>query len=233
MIIYRIQNTITGKSYVGQTKKSLTERFDRHKKAARSKVNRYLYDSMNKHGYENFYIEILEEVSNGIDINEREIFWISKLNTLYPNGYNMTSGGGGGFTLESWSDNERKELYSRQANSRMGVKRTESQRRNIANASVIREASKSPEQKKFISEKISNTLKIKGCKPPITIRYGSDNWNFVDIDVSLILSKIQEGKTQKAIATYFNTSSQTIWSKLKPTGKTFSEWRNYYVNRVD
>ena len=46
---------------------------------------------MNKYGIEHFHIEQLEETNNA---EEREQYWIKKLNT-YHNGYNATLGGDG------------------------------------------------------------------------------------------------------------------------------------------
>ena len=55
--IYKITNLINNKLYIGQTKKTIEERFKAHIKVARQHKNRYLYDAMNKYGYENFKIE--------------------------------------------------------------------------------------------------------------------------------------------------------------------------------
>ena len=58
---------------------------------------------MRKYGIENFTIEVLEECYSREQLNEREIFWIAKLNCKHPNGYNLTDGGEGskGFTEET------------------------------------------------------------------------------------------------------------------------------------
>ena len=52
----------------------------------------YLYSAMKKYGLEHFTFEVIE-ICNLSEINEREKFWISKLKTLVPNGYNILSGG--------------------------------------------------------------------------------------------------------------------------------------------
>ena len=48
---------------------------------------------MQKYGIDNFYIELLEEVPENISLDEREIFWITKYNSVSPNVYNCTNGG--------------------------------------------------------------------------------------------------------------------------------------------
>lgn len=46
---------------------------------------------MIKYGPENFVFEKIEDLCE--DYNDKEKFWIKELNTLAPNGYNMTEGG--------------------------------------------------------------------------------------------------------------------------------------------
>ena len=91
--IYVIRNTVNDKCYVGQSVDYLY-RFRKHKEEARRNNFKYksvLYNAMNAIGIENFYVELLEhQVEN---YNEREIYWINKLNTIRPNGYNLAAGG--------------------------------------------------------------------------------------------------------------------------------------------
>lgn len=47
---------------------------------------------MNKYGIDKFSFEVIEECDYSI-LDEREYYWIKKLNTLEPNGYNIRSGG--------------------------------------------------------------------------------------------------------------------------------------------
>lgn len=49
---------------------------------------------MNCYGIDKFHIEIVEECSEE-ELNEKEIYYIKKFNSLSPNGYNMTAGGDG------------------------------------------------------------------------------------------------------------------------------------------
>lgn len=102
MIIYCARNKDNDKMYVGKTSKLLEERKSKHYDSA----NRLLSDT-NFHralrlGYEFEWI-ILETLSDTDDINIREQYWISKLDT-YKTGYNMTIGGDGGVTYKKGDD---------------------------------------------------------------------------------------------------------------------------------
>lgn len=89
--IYVIKNRINNKIYVGQSKNP-AERFISHCKKSSAKNDNCLVDkAIQKYGSENFWFEILE--SNVKNYNEREKYWINKLNSLVPNGYNIQEGG--------------------------------------------------------------------------------------------------------------------------------------------
>ncbi|MDY0198921.1 MAG: GIY-YIG nuclease family protein [Tenuifilaceae bacterium] len=93
--IYRITNLVNNKSYVGKTSQKIEVRFNEHVRESKKERSekRPLYEAIQKYGAENFIVELIEECS-GDDINEREIFWISKLET-FKTGYNITLGGDG------------------------------------------------------------------------------------------------------------------------------------------
>lgn len=86
--IYLIKHKASGLLYVGQAR-DIKARWERHQKGD---TNRYLKQIVKEEGPEALQFSVLEELS--IDqLNSREEFWINSLNTLYPNGLNLTSGG--------------------------------------------------------------------------------------------------------------------------------------------
>jgi group I intron endonuclease len=109
--IYLITCLVTKRQYIGQTTNTVEDRWDEHRAKARQVIyhkdedderlreqgilHSYLYNAMAHYGIQNFTIETLEE-SPDEDLNYNEKFWISELNTLSPNGYNLMSGGGSG-----------------------------------------------------------------------------------------------------------------------------------------
>ena len=104
--IYKITNLSSGKMYVGQAISHILNhkryrpygyegRFRCHvSEAFSTKKNQshYLNNSIRKYGVEDFEVELLEqcELPNA---DEREIYYIKSLNTLFPNGYNLKNGG--------------------------------------------------------------------------------------------------------------------------------------------
>lgn len=93
--IYCITNKINGKQYVGKTCDTIEQRFKEHISSINTQRDkkRPLYSAMRKYGVDNFVISLLEECPEK-EADERECFWINKLNT-YNNGYNATMGGDG------------------------------------------------------------------------------------------------------------------------------------------
>jgi len=87
--IYIIKNRINNKVYVGATNRKIQQRFLQHVSNAskyRKKRNK-LYLAMQKYGAENFYVELLEQVSED-KAQEREDFWIAKYMSI-DSGYNL------------------------------------------------------------------------------------------------------------------------------------------------
>ena len=89
--IYFLTNLITLLCYVGQSV-NFKGRMNAHKN---SKKNYYLSRSIQKHGWRNFKVEILIDNVPEEDLDNLEDYYIDVKDTLYPNGYNLTKGGGG------------------------------------------------------------------------------------------------------------------------------------------
>jgi group I intron endonuclease len=94
MEIYKITNKINGKFYIGQTINNFKRRYDSDNWWKCKRMSLYLKNAVNKYGNENFQVEILEkDIKDEETLNEREIFYIENLNSVYPNGYNLMCGG--------------------------------------------------------------------------------------------------------------------------------------------
>lgn len=97
--IYCVKNITNGKCYVGQST-DIEGRWNQH-------LNQYskctlLLEDMRIFCVENFELSILETLpSDKEQLQEREKYWIKKLNSKYPNGYNVSDGGNGMFGSHS------------------------------------------------------------------------------------------------------------------------------------
>lgn len=98
-IIYKATNLINGKSYIGQTIRSLNTRRGDHLRLSHNpkqvQYNHLFHRAIRKYGIDNFRWEQLERCAV-TDLNDREVFHIVFHNTYAPNGqcgYNMTKGG--------------------------------------------------------------------------------------------------------------------------------------------
>lgn len=100
MIVYKITCKINNKIYVGQTCETLEQRFKRHMGYQKDESDTKFYRAVRKYGKENFYIEQLDVAETQEELDEKEFYWINKLDTV-DNGYNTkaTKGKCGGDTL--------------------------------------------------------------------------------------------------------------------------------------
>ena len=102
MQIYKITNLINNKIYVGKTKFNVSKRFDQHIKGSKNTKSRhYICRTINKYGKQNFIIEEIEHCDSPLELNEREKYWIKTLNSMSPNGYNLSPGGDGPISFRS------------------------------------------------------------------------------------------------------------------------------------
>ena len=94
MHIYRITNKINGKVYIGQTVQSNPKmRWYAHLDYARKGRKSHLYDSMRKHGIDNFDWEVIDQGSSIEKLNELEAKWLAHYRILGEVYNNREAGG--------------------------------------------------------------------------------------------------------------------------------------------
>lgn len=156
-------------------------RFSHHKRLHNSTCRR-IHNAIKRHGPDNFAFEILEICDDtSIDfVRQREIHWIATLNTLSPNGYNLTTGGEYGYpsleTRQRQSDIQKKRVFSPEHRARIseskkgekhhlyGKRLNPQHRAKIAQSNMGRSLSK--ESRTKISDtlkghEVSNTIRAK------------------------------------------------------------------------
>lgn len=89
MIIYKIQNKITNKIYIGQTVRALKERMKEHCSHSKTAIDK----ALNKYEKKNFKCKVIDTAKTIEELNNKEKFWIAYYNCCVPNGYNLCTGG--------------------------------------------------------------------------------------------------------------------------------------------
>lgn len=134
MIIYKITNNVNGKIYIGQTIRTLEERFTEHKRNKKSLISK----AFKKYGIENFTIEQIDTAESIDELNELEFKYIREYDCITPNGYNQCEGGGNTFgyhhsdeSKQKMSQNK-KGKYAGEENHFYGKHHTEEARRKMS-----------------------------------------------------------------------------------------------------
>ena len=142
--IYKTTNLINGKIYIGKRQK---QEFDKYYLGS----GIYLKKAIEKYGKENFSCEIIDECNSIEELNEREIYWIDKLNSRIKSiGYNISKGGDGG-----WYGVNLRPNYKRMIIVKSNKTRKISKKSKLKNSKSNKERW-TPELRKEHGEKIHN-----------------------------------------------------------------------------
>jgi group I intron endonuclease len=117
--IYKIENLVTSKAYVGFTSNRPDVRWKRHiyvSKNPKTKQQSHIHRALNKYGVDQFAFTILYQSKDGEHtLNVMEPHFIQEYDTIN-NGYNVTTGGEG--TLGYSHTDESKAVMSKRATGR-------------------------------------------------------------------------------------------------------------------
>lgn len=84
----------SGKLYIGLTSKTVAQRLTAHLKDTRAGSKLPVHSALRKYG-RNVQLVVLAQGVSFDEAKDLEIWWISGLATMAPNGYNLTAGGDG------------------------------------------------------------------------------------------------------------------------------------------
>ena len=191
MIIYKITNLTNKKVYIGQTNQPINRRWNTHKRAAKNKVNRHLYDSINHYGINNFIIEQIDSSDTKEELDKKEKSWIVYYKSnLREFGYNMTEGG--------------ESRYKGSSHPMFGKNHTKESRIKIGLAR------KGKPLKDFMSndsyKKHIETMKKNFC--------GEANHNYKPISKEQIEDLLRKKLSEKHLMEELKISKWTLYSKL-------------------
>lgn len=207
--IYKIQNKINGKSYIGQTA-NIIQRCNSYKNHSNKKLS--ISKDITKYGWENFSFEELIKVPDEI-ADEMEMLFQIQFNSYSPNGYNLLIGGQ---KLRHHSDETKKKISlnscSRRPEIRMiksikmsgagnpfyGRRHTEESKKRMS----INSSSKRPEVKKLISQKMN--IRISNCQ--------FNHSKFTKEQILEMRKLYSDGSYNKIeLCQLFNISKSQIW----------------------
>ena len=242
--IYRIQNNINRKSYIGQSVN--IERRWKDEKMMRD-TNDHLTKSILKYGIDNFTFSVIEECEIE-ELDKKEQFYISKYNTTDPNfGYNMNSGGN---KYKKWNDEIKQkiakghigkhhtdETKEKLRQFHLGLHPSEEAYRNICEAN--RKIAEKNRGKSFISEegkrKISQANK--GRKMSCEFKKKrSEMMKNNNISKKTPVLCIELNKTFESIASArreFNIGENTMFLHLKGKKETAGGYHWKRINKED
>ena len=196
MYVYKIINTLNGKSYIGITK-NIESRFAFHrtrykKESKKEYIEKPLYKAFRKYGIENFKFIVLYSNLTVPEAKNKEVEMIRKFKTLtHERGYNITKGGD--WRSNSGENNNTTKLTEREV-------------------LEIRDRIKNGENIKTVYEQYSNKITFSGFQGI----YLGRNWKYLGEPVKNILpngasinkdtvlkirSMYDEGKNPHKIAT--------------------------------
>lgn len=171
-IIYHWHCTKTNMGYVGQTVNTLSGRWKGHRYAAtrpQSQAGQWEFPkAIREHGVDSFVGRVICECETPEELDAAELKWVTELNTLWPNGYNMLPGGSGKDALTrqlisertkagmakadpSWKDRQR-EAMSRPEVKQLISERTVAAMHEPERYAAFKEQMSSPERRAIVSE---------------------------------------------------------------------------------
>ena len=116
--IYIIKNNVNGKCYIGQSVKLRSRLKDHMRNAKNGKLDLPIYRAINKYGFHNFTVDILESFIPDPNISNLELIqtldkleieYIEKYNA-YTEGYNCTKGGDFGVLGLKMTEEQKKKV---------------------------------------------------------------------------------------------------------------------------
>ena len=155
--VYRLLNTCTGMSYIGYTTCPIKIRMRKHKNDDPKSENLLIGHAISEYGWGFFTYSILYESDDIEKLLEKERYYIKELNTLNPNGYNMTAGG--------------RQLFGEE-NPFYGKKHSEKTKRLLSEFRSTCTAEKNSFYGKHHSEKTKALIRAKKARPVEALKDG-------------------------------------------------------------
>lgn len=174
--IYKRQNKINGMMYVGQHHYESEEiKLDESYRGS----GKYFKRALAFYGEDIFTYELIDSADTPEELNDKEIFWINKLNTTIPNGYNIALGGNIRF------DPDTQKKYSRIGALARGTGWHQSEKQKQAVSNYMKNRKVSEETKNKISKLMIGNKRAASAKGKVFVNDGVKNYRKFPDDVDL------------------------------------------------
>lgn len=154
--IYMWKNKVNEKLYIGQAK-DFRKRTREHKYGTFNENQKYNYNvplhrAIRKYGIENFEVCILEkDLVDFNEMNEKEIYYIEKFDTLAnKKGYNVASGGGNANVFAGKTEEEMQEIGKKISEAQSGKQFSEKHKQNLSKNHADVSGENNPQCRKVI-----------------------------------------------------------------------------------
>lgn len=200
--IYKYTNIITGQSYIGQTTMNVNERAKKDGKGYGQGTP--FREAIDKYSWSNFEQSILRLCTSQEEANQYERHFIEKYNTVYPNGYNLQSGGK--------KDTQHHELSKKKmTKSRSGKKRQPCSEELKQKISKSVKESMTPKVRQLISERTKEAM----SKPEVREKF----LEFCRTeDYRQMVSRSKKGNTNVRGKKWFNNGVKNVMDFSCPDG---------------
>lgn len=216
--IYKITNLFNNKIYIGKHKYDKPE-LDESYITSGLLINK----AINKYGFENFSRELVVICDSIFELNEQEKYYIKFFNSLYPNGYNLTSGGDGISEPPEWMiEINRQKHLGRKQSEETKQKRIDALKRVVHTEEWVRKISQSNKGQKPAPQ----TLKAS------SIRHKNTHWYNDGINEFMLHDEdVYDGLTRGRLKNPFPnqvgiSKSEELINKIKTT-KQNAKYRWY------
>lgn len=216
--IYRITDTVSGKSYIGKASVSFGDRWDSHRALLRSgkHFNKHLQEAWNEHGEDQIKFAIVEEVQDRSLLRDLEHKYIEEYKDKGLS-YNLLG--------DPLSDETKQKIGEKNRINMTGRKHSAETRAKMPASQKIRAENMTEEEraKHALQSSIANRGRVRSKETKERLRKinqeNPPSAKYTPDDIREIRRLRAEGYKLEELAEMYNTSSNYIWSIV-----TFRRW---------
>lgn len=224
MFIYKITNSINGKVYIGQSKRPIQNRFNRHINDAMNNIlDTHFARAIRKYGSENFLIEQIDTSNNQIELNLKEQFWIKHYDSVNI-GYNETDAiyKCGGNTYQSKTKSEKQEIGLKISKTKIGINNPNAKKIKCLNTETNEELIFSTvlDCQQFFNEKTHRFISTRTNNQTKSLYKGIWNIAYFDDDYKECIIKVDKKGTQLLVENIIDNTTEIYKSIRKCSRET-------------